>query len=1633
MAFDLSNLTDDELMALSKGDVSKLSTNALYALSGQQPPKRKTTKLEDIGIGLESLAHTGKSALDMLAGAAASYAGDTEGADAIYSDMEKRQARREQEMQQYDQGFGGQLISGATQLVPMMAAAPYVGVLGAAGGMAGMNAIAQGSENMRKGASSGSAIVQAIGEGAIDTATMALPIGRGAIKGALLGVGGNVGGQITADALGHLTMSDTPKALEAYKPSLEKYALAGALGALPGTVFGRMNKHGALEDKPKTDTKDPNASVVPDVDFKAEAQDKLTATQRRLGDAQVRLESLLKSAEGATSPEKKERLQALLNEQAEYVRTLEREQRNLEIALGQTPEAKAKAKAEADRAEATKLETEMEALSAEYKAISSKGAALTKAEKARLTEIQDRYESLLEEAEWNAARLFGEDDPTPTTKQEQPTQEPTATAVPKEEFVPGSNRIEVNDNILSKDVSKHSVDILAKMIENKQRKLEKVSDPAFRELLESEIKHLENAINAKVGKPIDPVYSTGNEKAAQNLQVAVAINDMRAGLSSIANSLTAPWVQRQVAKFMLNNERIGKFIKMHYDSQIKHPAQTEVATGDMTFKIPSEVTPTNYLHEAIHSATSGMLVAFGKGHKFDVKTTNAINNLLNIHGSLTGRLRNQFLNEMTKYHKDAEAAENAVNIVLKNERELLAYAMSDSGVIRALNAISYGGKSYIRTLIDSVADMMGWNKGKERSVLEAIFETGDTLLENSTGRGLLGVNEIDEIRSLTPDGDVGYAFGNKFINTVTNLPNMAMLRMLNIPQIKNFWKNNRLIRETAPIMEMANRRMESLVSLINHGSVKLDQYSKANVLQKLSKMETPDGLLSSLSNVSFTKIGEMVPYFYKADRDGVKLSDNLAKYGVDTWSPEQKHLVKIIEQAVDQMFKAANESLIHRGLPPIKSFGPGYFPRHITGKYYVDITVGGATVRREWFMTQTEAKRLQDSLASNKDITTSIHERQKNADYESIDAVLSDILRRSGPGKAVADTHTFVEAKLQEIRLNQSSVGGHKNHRETVRGFAGDKIGKTLEQNGKDFAHSIESWVSEYANAIRKREIAHDIAKYEAMNPELVAKNPNAHEIMRYVVSNELNELQSIAKGTISDGFNKVANEIFATMFPNKTVTRDVIPYAYSLLTRASYNMVLTSAPTVWLTQTLGFMNAQRMYFKDGTANVLDASTAAAKGLYKVLFKQYDDELLQAMHYVSQNFETLHKHLTNEISEFQFHEDKEHIHNKIYSLVSGETFTSNADAISRMVCFAQAVEYLKSQGKSGESMWIEAARWTDDNMNAFGKKNLAGMYKELGAAGSLISPLKSFIHHQMSTLAIDVKDVVQQRNLGSALALTANLIGLLTMGGLLSAPFLADYEYLRTLLVKYGFIEEDAMFNWTNYAESLDPTLSRGVLSATGVDMGASMRYQSFFKPFGDIVGAESMADLAMPLSVGSKVAQGWGTIVKNAVGDVPSDEVKAALKQALPRGPIYGGIDWLHNQVHPREVTFGKRGQMLVEREADETAARLLGSRSIEEAHAMTKNQQLDQHNKLLTEKKQKAVNLFLSSDQEDKDAAMRIARKLFNNGDWTPEEFVKALQNLHISQHRPALESAVLSNSGTVSKQNLRNYKYLQQMEQK
>jgi len=468
--------------------------------------------------------------------------------------------------------------------------------------------------------------------------------------------------------------------------------------------------------------------------------------------------------------------------------------------------------------------------------------------------------------------------------------------------------------------------------------------------------------------------------------------------------------------------------------------------------------------------------------------------------------------------------------------------------------------------------------------------------------------------------------------------------------------------------------------------------------------------------------------------------------------------------------------------------------------------------------------------------------------------------------------------------------------------------------------------------------------------------------------------------------------------------------------------MALTSKPVTWLSQGLAMIQSSRMVFKAGD-NPIKAMGAAMKGIQDTFFKTYDEDAMRGFYHVSQNMDVLHKTIHHDLGGLDATSVNKSALDKWYSRLVGEKLTEGADTFSRVVSYNMAYNVLKAQGMSGKKLWETAGQMAAENMIPMGRENLPSIYKELGWVGTAMSPLKGFIHGSMSNLVTDVKDVVQNPSIGNSLALTANVMSMLILGGLAGLPLVADYEYIRQMLVKAGHVAADTLPNWTEVVENRPTWAARGMMSAlTDVDLSASTRYQSILKPYGDILGAKSLADISLPFSVTSKAIGGAMGIAGDVFGNVPDDQARKNWDAVLPAGPVRG----IKEDVYDKRgfMPFGNRGEALIERGPTEKLASYLGSTSVAQSKAYAQRNEKEAIGKSIIQQKQKATDLLLSPNENDKQAGRELVVKMYQQGNISSEELQALLKNQAIKQNKGLLERMITNNQGQMTVKQAKDY---------
>lgn len=1022
------------------------------------------------------------------------------------------------------------------------------------------------------------------------------------------------------------------------------------------------------------------------------------------------------------------------------------------------------------------------------------------------------------------------------------------------------------------------------------------------------------------------------------------------------------------------------------NDKIKALGHADIFSGNIEMGLRSLNSPSVFIHEVIHSVTAGRIERFSMGEKFDPKTNKAIQGLFELHQTLLDKHLPKFIDAL---------GESLAKKWLINPHELLAHGLTNNQFQAVLKTIPVKKTTAMRQFLQKIKDIFGFSK-EETNALEKVYEVGETIITHSKGE------LADKTKYKTdPNLDLPFDATEKLDKRISPLGAKVNGKLFTA-QLGLIYGDHPLVKAARDVLQAADRKMDALVNDIFGGTSKAADYAKSNkYFFTLKKLQSGDGLIPAVLRNSYEEIHGVVKALQEGHDLGLRYDDTLARSG---FNENQTALAKSLIRMAESLWRAENQLRGRAGLRPIP-YRAGWFPAIRRGDHAVVIAKNGTPYHYESFLSKAEADAFikKNQAAVGKD-TIWYEARKPNDNTENILKMFDDI-------KAALEDGRDLQSLRNEIRNDQTGVTTHAIRRTGMPGFIGSEIGLTPTQSGKRFADNIESFVREYAESIRKREII--------LNTEQVLQNgaretnPNATKVvetMRDYSIGKTSEPQWL-KDAGTWWKEKVDSVIAKHPYTKDKLDVHAWDRMSGFLSHVFYASTLTMRPSIWIAQTLTYFNSLRGL---GRENVSSLQALAAVGESWVALargKHVDPDLINGIRFVSQNLNTFHPQLTNQLNRLSFGRNPESVANQILHVLTGEKMSSAGDTVSRFMTWMTYYHVYKKQGLKGKELWEKAAEASDDNMFVYSKSHQPALYRDLGIVGEQMSPLKTFAHGQLGLLVSDLRNFKNDPGFKSAvpLALTAGMA--VIFGGMISAPIVAEYELLRKLAVSMGIISEDDFPSVTKVLLEKPEWLSHGLVSAgTGMDIGASMRYNSLI---GNIATAQNTWSALFPASgfVGNVVSNTGQLAMKRAKGELTEADKYNHLKKILPKGPVWAAVDETMFDSHNRSmIPFGTRGEALSPQTDEARWAARLGSRSVNEAKDSTKNLLNREEEKKRNDMKAKAVDLIL-------DGKIEKGRDLLIKAEVNPQQIKSMIQSQLDRKNRPVLDRFYTNKQGGVS----------------
>lgn len=1608
----LDNLSTEDLRHLAANDYSKLSTEALRTLAGvsNTSAKHKTMWVEDIAEGMDSLKSTAKTAGQMFYGAGLTYTGNQDKADEVYKDMETRQAAEDVHKATLDQGTSGEFISGVSQVVPMIAAAPFIGPAAAATVMSGMSALDRGSRNIQKGASNSQAITQAIGEGTLDYLGNMLPVGRGIVKGAGLGAAGNLISDAGSDVLAKFTLGNT-EAVQNYDPSLKKYLMSGAIGAVPGAAFGRMNRNGALEAPKKPKVEDTKVDVDP-MALPVE-QMKLTVDtlNKHLSSLEYKIEKYKElDVRNLGEEEHKNYLDTIddYNKTKSDINTIERG-----LLL---EEERVKKLTPTEETPVVKQDPILETPTYEQ---------------------PPTVKGILD----NIDLSLGRNDVDPIIERGTNPQA-FETGFQKTTHSINGERYEAKGDQGYLEVKKYNADgelvATGTFIEKN-----KYDDPSERTMVASNVKteeghrrkgHMSDlydyaqTIGGKLAPQIAGASGEGmlfrrayDVSRKQNTSTTTLLEnvhkgDVRGALSVLTKSNDT--VVSKLARALLDNPLIGKLTKISFDAGLPHSAHMERTTGNVVFKNEGKVTPQALLHEVVHTATSKVIDLYYSGkNKFgNERVLKAAKNICDLHDTLVNLYRESL---------GSRIGEDKAADVLANPKELVAYGITDPMVINALKHITIGEKTAFASLMNSIKKMFGFGKDASNAY-DVLLDNTKTLIKESDGSGAYAKQGVDKISSNIKDIGFKASTANGVVAEIGNILKKIPLQVTkhgltaSIPQI---YKEHPLIQEIGSILHNAEKNMQSHMINLLGGRRALDQFkSEGKYWLKLAHSVMKNNILYIARKATPADGAAVLDVFQKGSTDpALYYSQEQLKTGQDYVDILNKHGKHLNEKQVDlynalakhymKVWDIASKSQIALGLKPVNRL-MGYHHANRVGRYGLVMHYKDIPIHFEWFLSEPDrlaAKQRIDKYAKEVTSVEVSRDDMKNDNSDYLAEALGDIAASHDPEKQLLN-------KLTELTTKAGEIGGHQKHRSGISGYAGTELFQDANKRGSRFIESIESWTSEYMDQIRRREIINKSDKYLSgeTGSELRKQCPNAAMLADHIIAQQTGGVTSFGKNIIGEAIKNAFADVRRMFLNRDGSNKEVVRFFDNIsgITGTIFNVfTMTGRPAMWLAQGMTTFMATRSLFNTN-ANPFSAMDSVMKGIIQASGGKHflSEDMIAGLHFIAENTHTFHPQLSNELNNIKFGSDPDAKINKVASILTGQAMSASADSISRYVSWLIFYNNGFKEGKRGKELWKEAARLTDDNMFVYGRRHQASMYTKLGIVGELASPLKIFAHNQLGNLVADTRQFVINPEFRTMMPVVMTFMNMAITGGVASLPLLVEYELLRHIGIKTGMWGNE----WPSVIQHLltmSPYVSHGVLSgATGVDVGASVRYNSLLNV--PLDNPKGLVGMFPTISFLTEIAPALAhaALSSTGLGNYTENERREFTKKITPKGIAWGAIDALKFGSMDREyVPYGAEGDALVPQTGTEIASSFIGSRSLPEARAQSYAYESKLTEDARNKRKSRAIQFITEGKPE-------IGMKMLDGLDVKGDQIKSGVETLIDNRNRPLLERMVSNKKGQV-----------------
>lgn len=696
----------------------------------------------------------------------------------------------------------------------------------------------------------------------------------------------------------------------------------------------------------------------------------------------------------------------------------------------------------------------------------------------------------------------------------------------------------------------------------------------------------------------------------------------------------------------------------------------------------------------------------------------------------------------------------------------------------------------------------------------------------------------------------------------------------------------------------------------------------------------------------------------------------------------------------------------------------GWFPAVRKGNFMVKLySPDNFTIHAETFRSAPEAQHFIDrwNKIKNQDGVTAstifdLGEINKNKQTDlSLTFKLTDIIANEiAPMQKDA-----IKKTVDTILGNPDPYAPHQIRRAGIPGYEGSRLFQTEAEQAKAWKEAIHTAVEEHSSRAMRGKINRDLIPLLDSPTDIPTNTLETGRLMRDVALNRISGWTEGGDRLIRDGADKLAVKIAKSMGQDNWFPKNnTFDKASGISTRLFHIAALTTRAVFVLGQAISSPLSIREMLRD--TSLMRSLASTGKGTLNILYGG-NNEFRKAVNWVANNTESFHPNFINDLNSLGEH-NLEKWNEKVFQTFTGETMSTAADSFSRYWTFSMMYENLKSKGLRGTELYREAARKTDSTMIMYSRAEKAPIFQKMGIVGQAISPLMTFAQGNLANFIADLRLAKQEGNIKPA---AFTILMTTALGGVIGAPFIAEWEALRNILIAIDPDLQDDLPSIQELATRYDSTLAYGLVSTvTGFDAGSSLRWNPLLS--GMLQGHADFKSIFPALAFGIDSAKNMFIIAAGALGADVSNAQNRNAHMALMPGGYKGILDDIKYEATTRKmVPDRKKGDAVTPQTDKERAATYLGTRTMEtvkEADAIRFDKQFQERLKRVQEKH---VNLYLDNIDNGNENGAKQQIKALIKADIEPDKIINSIiegikrRNIPLIQRYSGLTDGNISTS--------------------